>query len=197
MRVIFGVLGRSTLLCILGVLLIAGCSGESGSRGADEGKGTGTGVSGAGTAVGGPGQGKLHFDSGISNLYEKKYDAAIEEFEQSLKYNPHSPSTLNNIGFAYFDKGDMDSAIEYHARALETEPGFANAYYGLALALESRGSTEGAIMNWKEFLGRSEPGSKWAQKAEAHIEALEKGAKQKAEEGAGNGAGKETKAETE
>ncbi len=159
----FRVLGHPALLfLLLSAVVFVGCDRKTGDTEAERIE----------AAID---QGKLHFDAGISNLYQKNYDGAIEEFEQSLKYNPHSPSTLNNIGFAYFDKGDIAKAVEYQARALEADPEFANAYYGLALALERMGKVDGAIKNWKEFLSRIEPGSKWAKKAEGHIEELEKG----------------------
>lgn len=160
-------------IALLGVLSLYGCGSEPGGSAVKGSKGAAL-VDGVAlqTAID---QGKLHFDSGISNLYQQNYDEAIEEFEKSLKLNPHSPSTLNNIGFAWFDKGEMDKAIEYQARALLTDSEFANAYYGLALALESKGDVDGAIENWKEFLSRTKPESKWARKAETHIEKLTKG----------------------
>ncbi|MBE9527645.1 MAG: tetratricopeptide repeat protein [Proteobacteria bacterium] len=164
---------QAMIVALLGALSIYGCATEPGDSGVQGSQGGGT-VDGTATQPS-TDSGKLHFDSGISNLYQKNYDGAIEEFEKSLKYNPHSPSTLNNIGFAWFDKGDMDKAIEYHARALEADSEFPNAYYGLALALESKGNVDGAIKNWQEFLSRTEPGSKWAQKAETHIEVLKNG----------------------
>jgi tetratricopeptide (TPR) repeat protein len=171
-----GLWPSTLLLLVLSSVLVAGCNRDAGDRATEEAR-----SAEAGRIEAAIDQGKLHFDAGISNLYSKNYDGAIEEFELSLKYNPHSPSTLNNIGFAYFDKGDIDSALEYQARALEADSEFANAYYGLALVLESRGDTDGALVNWKEFLKRIEPGSKWAQKAETHIKKLEKGTE--AEEG--------------
>ncbi len=157
---------------LFALVLIGGCSSGS----ADKSK-KAEAEDNAPTVDNAVNQGKLHFDAGIQGMYEKKYDRAIEEFEKSLGYNPHSPSTLNNIGFAYYDKGDMDKAVEYHARALDNDPSFTNAYFGLALTLEGMGQKEGALKNWKEFLKRTEPGSKWAQKARKHIDKLEEAAK--------------------
>ncbi len=150
------------LFLLLGAVIITGC-GEKNDM---------SGESKVETEVD---QGKLHFDAGISNLYEKNYDTAIEEFEKSLKINPHSASTLNNIGFAYFDQGNVEKALEYQARALEADSEFSNAYYGLALAFEVKGNTDAALKNWNQFLSRVEPESKWALKAQEHIKKLEKG----------------------
>jgi tetratricopeptide (TPR) repeat protein len=164
---------QAVIIALLGVLSFYGCGSEPGGGAVKGSKGAAV-VDDAAlkTALD---QGKLHFDSGISNLYQQNYDEAIKEFEKSLKYNPHSASTLNNIGFAWFDKGEMDKAIEYQARALLTDSEFANAYYGLALAFETKGDVDAAITNWKEFLSRTEPESKWARKAETHIEKLLEG----------------------
>jgi tetratricopeptide (TPR) repeat protein len=161
---------QAASIALLVVLSFYGCGSEPGDS-AVKGSKSAVAVDGV-AAQPSIDQGKLHFDSGISNLYQQNYDEAIEEFEKSLKFNPHSPSTLNNIGFAWFDKGEMDKAIEYQARALLADSEFANAYYGLALAFESKGDVDGAIENWKEFLRRTEPESKWARKAETHIEKL-------------------------
>lgn len=118
--------------------------------------------------------GKEHFEKGVQLALKGQYDDAIKEYEQTLKYNPSSPETYNNLGFAYMDKGDIDKAIESQKKAVELNPGLANGYYGLAMALEKKGDKPGALNNWKEFAKLSQPHSKWWMKAQDHIKDLEK-----------------------
>lgn len=117
--------------------------------------------------------GKEHFEKGVQFSLKRQYDDAIKEYEESLKINPKSPEAYNNLGFAYYDKGDFDKAADNQKKALELNPNLGNAYYGLARALEKKGDKAGALNNWKEFMKRSEPHSKWWMQAQAHIKNLE------------------------
>ena len=117
---------------------------------------------------------KEHFDKGVQYSLRGEYDAAIKEYEETIKSNPNSPEAYNNMGFAYMDKGDTDKAVELQKKALELNPKFANAYYGMAQAMEKKGDKAGALKNWKEFKKLSEPHSRWWTKAEERIQALEK-----------------------
>ncbi len=116
---------------------------------------------------------KAHFDKAIDYTRAREFDAAIDEYIKSLELNPHSAEANSNLGFAYMDLWDFDRALKFQKKALEVNPEFANAYYGLALTLEKKGDKAGAVENWKEFIKRSEPGSKWALMAKERLDALE------------------------
>ncbi|MBI2399867.1 MAG: hypothetical protein HYV23_02230 [Deltaproteobacteria bacterium] len=78
-------------------------------------------------------------------------------------------------GVQYSLKGQLDDAIKEYEAVITYNPksNLANGYYGLALALESKGDKKGAIENWKQFASLSQPHSKWWVKAQEHIQALE------------------------
>ena len=57
-----------------------------------------------------------------------------------------------NQGFALYEKGDTDGAIESHKRALSVDPEYANAHYGLAAALSEKGDLDGAIVSYKRAI---------------------------------------------
>lgn len=114
-----------------------------------------------------------HFEKGVRLSLQKDYEAAIAEYEKSLEYNPQSAPAYNNLGFAYYDKGDIDKAIEAQKKALDIDPQLPNGYYGLALALEKKGDEEGALENWKAFIKYAEPHSKWWIKAQERITSIE------------------------
>ena len=116
---------------------------------------------------------KAHFDKAVEHARAREFDAAIGEYAKSLELNPHSAEANSNMGFAYMDLWDFDRALEYQKKALEVNSEFANAYYGLALTLEKKGDKAGAAENWKEFIKRSEPGSKWVLMAKKRLDALE------------------------
>jgi len=120
-----------------------------------------------------------HFNKGLRNSLQGKYDKAIKEYRAVLKARPDSAAAYNNIGFAWYDKKDMDKAIKNHKKALELNPDLANGYYGLALAYEKKGDKEKALKNWQEFTKRADPSSKWHLKAMDHIKKLTANKKQK------------------
>ncbi|MBI5562498.1 MAG: tetratricopeptide repeat protein [Deltaproteobacteria bacterium] len=116
---------------------------------------------------------KEHFQTGMQFDMKGQNDAAIKEYEESLRLNPNSPEVHNNLGFAYFDKGDTGRAIANQTEALKLNPELANAYYGLAQALEKKGDKKGAIENWKQYIARAEPHSKYWMLAQQHVNKLE------------------------
>ena len=151
---------------LVGVLFFYGCSTED--------KGAKAPASGGVTEsdVARIDQAEAHFNKAIEYTRAQDLDAAIEEYFESLKLNPHSTEANSNLGFAYLDKWDFERAIEYQAKALNLNPGFVNAYYGLALAYEKKGEKAKAAENWKEFIKRSPPGSRWALAAKEHLDKL-------------------------
>ena len=65
-----------------------------------------------------------------------QYDAAIGEFEIVLKdllyQTPYY--VMNNMGWAYYKKGDLRRAIESYQKAVALKPDFGLAFYNLGLA---------------------------------------------------------------
>lgn len=59
-------------------------------------------------------QGKAYFDA-------KQYGEAIVEFKKSYDLDPKSV-TLFKIASAYYQKGDMEGAIDYYGRYLQADP---------------------------------------------------------------------------
>ena len=72
------------------------------------------------------------------------------------------------LGFLAFERGEMPEATERFARAVEHDPGFADAHFNLAMALESLGEGARAKPHWRTYL-ELDPDGPWAEIAEKHL----------------------------
>jgi Tfp pilus assembly protein PilF len=103
---------------------------------------------------------------GSTYILQGNWDAAIAclmELTGNLLYaTPHFP--LYNIGWAYYNKKDYKQAETYLRQALEIEPDYARALWGLALTYSAKGNTDAAIEQ-REKAVQKEP--KFAQ---AHLD---------------------------
>jgi tetratricopeptide (TPR) repeat protein len=115
--------------------------------------------------------GRKHFRSGTHAYLAQNYPLAISEFEQSIAANPANPAPYSNLGYVYYDMGNLDKAFEYHRRAVDLDINAANSHYGLALVYRDRRDAAQAIRHWQEYL-RIEPTGLYARKAKQEIEVL-------------------------
>ncbi|WKN43099.1 tetratricopeptide repeat protein [Tunicatimonas pelagia] len=56
-----------------------------------------------------------------------KYEAAIQQYEAYLEYNPEDLTSVYNQGRAYEELGQTDQALENYERALKIDPNHANS----------------------------------------------------------------------
>lgn len=78
-----------------------------------------------------------HYYAGICYLNLGNYDAAIDELK-SFKSDDEviKPTALGNIGNAYMEKGDMESAAEYYEKAANaSDNDFTSSEYMLRLGI--------------------------------------------------------------
>ena len=114
------------------------------------------------------GQGEEHFQKGLKAYVEQKYESAVEEFKQSITANPSNPASYSNLGYVYYDIGLTSESYEYQRRAIDIDPEFANAHYGLAMIYKKLGDREGAMKHWEEYL-RIEPKGYFSRKAKEEL----------------------------
>lgn len=80
---------------------------------------------------------------------QAQYQEAIKYLKQSISLNGNNPDTYNNLGNAYFSRGDTDSAIEAYRQAAalikdrpDRNPGL---YFNLGNALVKKGELDQAL----------------------------------------------------
>lgn len=76
----------------------------------------------------------MHFDLGNVYLMQGEYQAAIDEFEEAIKWW-QSPSiqAMNNLGVAYAKMGREGEAAEEFGKILEIDPENAQAEQNLKI----------------------------------------------------------------
>ncbi len=76
-----------------------------------------------------------------ANIYYDRgnFDEAVAYYSEVLELDPRSPSVLYKLGLASFRAGREDAAIDVLTHAIETQDGFAEAYYLRAAVFHALG----------------------------------------------------------
>jgi len=80
---------------------------------------------------------RAHFKKGMDSISAGKYDEGISELEKAYAILPH-PNVLFNIARAYNEMGDLEKAVDYYKKYLETNPPDKEEVGNLIKALEVR-----------------------------------------------------------
>lgn len=113
----------------------------------------------------------LAFREGVVFLQARRFDRAATAFHEVLRYAPRMPEAHVNMGYAMIGLGRHAAARDFFEGATALRPQQANAYYGLALALESLGDRPGAIGAMRTFVHLSPPDDPHRARAEAALDA--------------------------
>src|SRR5665213_1243002 len=68
------------------------------------------------------------------------------------KFAPHAVE----LGWQYFNRGDLDTALKRFQIAIRQDPSFAPGYYGVAYVLGVQGQLDEAIHYYRESLKRDD-----------------------------------------
>jgi len=95
---------------------------------------------------------EVHNAMGATYLEMGKWDEAIQEFQIVLKdilyltpFFVHS-----NLGWAYYKKGDLNSAIDNYKKAIDMKPDFGLAHYNLGIAYRDRKQPDLALAAFRQ-----------------------------------------------
>lgn len=92
------------------------------------------------------------FDQAVLMLHAKQYEHAVAALQRVLVLAPRLPEAHVNLGFAWLGLRDALAAEAAFRRAIELKPAQANAYYGLAMALEQRADLPAALGAMRSYL---------------------------------------------
>lgn len=92
------------------------------------------------------------FKQATTMLYYNRYDEAITALHRLLRLDPEMPEAYVNMGYALLGKQEYKMAHDFFLDAIDMNPGMANAYYGIALALEGLGELGGALGGMRSYL---------------------------------------------
>jgi tetratricopeptide (TPR) repeat protein len=85
-------------------------------------------------------------------LHAKRYDEAVVALQRVRTLAPHLPEAHVNLGFAWLGLNQPQVAQQAFETAIGMRPQQANAYYGLAMALERRGDLAAALGAMRSYL---------------------------------------------
>lgn len=77
-------------------------------------------------------QADLYFGAGTQSLIDRQYTDALKNLLEANKLNPDSSEILNNLGMAYYFKGEHDLAVSHLKRSLELNENNSDARINLA-----------------------------------------------------------------
>ena len=79
-------------------------------------------------------------------------DAAISEYKEVVRLNPHYAKVYNNLGVALAKQGRSDEAISQFQAALRLNPNYPNACNNLGIALAGEGRLDEAIGQFQKAI---------------------------------------------
>ncbi len=96
------------------------------------------------------------------------YGNALTSYRLALRASPDDLQVLQNMAIAFSRTAQPEEAIRSYRRALQIDPEWAGAQYGLAFLLLKRGDTAHAAMHLEGFLRNSNGTDAASAKFRAH-----------------------------
>lgn len=95
---------------------------------------------------------QLHFNAGTQSLMNQEYTDALSNLLKANAIEKNNPEILNNLGMAYFFRGDSALALKCLTEALELDPKNSDAKVNIASIHFKEGNTGAAEALYKEVL---------------------------------------------
>lgn len=97
-------------------------------------------------------QAELYYGAGTQSLMQQQYTEALKNLIKANEMDPDNAEVLNNLGMAYYFKGEKDIAVKTLHRALEIDEKNSDAKTNLASILYKDGRIAEAEKMYKEVL---------------------------------------------
>lgn len=95
---------------------------------------------------------KLRFEQAVLMLHAREYEHALTALHRVLELAPRMPEAHANAGYALLGLKRTAAARDFFESAIALNAMQANAYYGLAAALDELGDRAGAIGAMRSYL---------------------------------------------
>jgi len=95
---------------------------------------------------------RIRFEQAVLMLHAREYEHALTALHRVLELAPSMPEAHANAGYALLGLKRTAAARDFFESAIALNPMQANAYYGLAAALEELGDRAGAIGAMRSFV---------------------------------------------
>ena len=82
----------------------------------------------------------------------KKYDEAIEHYQQAINIKINFAEAYNNLANALGQKGKLKESIAYYSEAIRFKSDYAEAHSNLGITLSEQGQFEEAIGQYRKAL---------------------------------------------
>jgi len=119
------------------------------------------------------------FEQAVVMLHAKQYEHAATALHRVMALSPRMPEVYVNMGYAKLGQALPKEALLFFETATQLKPEQANAYWGMAVALESSGDLAGALGAMRTFLHLSSGDDNFARRARSALweweEALARG----------------------
>ncbi len=119
------------------------------------------------------------FEQAVVMLHAKQYEHAATALHRVMTLAPRIPEVYVNMGYAKLGQELPNEALIFFETATQLKPEQANAYWGMAVALESSGDLAGALGAMRTFLHLSSGNDNFARRARSALweweEALARG----------------------
>jgi len=93
-----------------------------------------------------------HFDLAIALAKAGDTDAAIQEFQETVRLKPDYGEAYNSLGLTLARAGNIDAAIREFQNCLELKPNYPDAHNNLGVAFAGKGNVDAAIREFQEAL---------------------------------------------
>ena len=117
------------------------------------------------------------FEQAIVMLHARQYEHAVTALHRLLAIAPEVPEVHVNMGYALLGLQRHALARDFFVGATDLRPEQANAYYGLAVALDALGDRPGALGAMRSFVHLTRADDPWLPKARAALWEWQSGAR--------------------
>lgn len=110
---------------------------------------------------------------GLIGFGQNAEQFAIATQQQAIVLNPNDPQGYINLGGIFYQLQAWDNAQQAFQTAVQIKPDYANAYYNLGHALESKGDTQNALTAYQTVKTLIATDKEAVKKIDEEIKALE------------------------